>query len=423
MEQNKNLDLQSTCEQLLEKIRAYGIKEVSIEHYKIVLNKIASFAREVGYASYYPELKEAFDIFIDTKVQNGSICYGYARFHHRVIRMLDSFVKTGEPDFSATQRNHRMYKVSLSSSDVIQKTLDYHGLQGEARTEMDTVLRHLFSYAEKKQESENTVITDDLLLDFFTKELPITNKGSMGRSLRAIKYLSAYLKTGESDVLKLDFTQLTARSSHVRIIPPYSQAEIKSAIDAIDTSTVSGMRDRAIILLAFDTGLRGIDIRNLCFTDIDWNQGKVLIRQSKTNHPLLLPLGPKVMNAIAEYILHARPESGYKEIFLTTKAPIKPLGNSRYAFSGISDKYFSDSHIEKIPGRGFHSLRRTFAVELSEAGVPLETISQLLGHKSIEEDKPYLSYNREQVSFCALDFEKIPIVNGIYAGGGQNETK
>ena len=294
MEQNKNLDLQSTCEQLLEKIRAYGIKEVSIEHYKIVLNKIASFAREVGYASYYPELKEAFDIFIDTKVPNGSICYGYARFHHRVIRMLDSFVKTGEPDFSATQRNHRMYKVSLSSSDVIQK--------------------------------------------------------------------------------KLDFTQLTARSSHVRIIPPYSQAEIKSAIDAIDTSTVSGMRDRAIILLAFDTGLRGIDIRNLCFTDIDWNQGKVLIRQSKTNHPLLLPLRPKVMNAIAEYILHARPESGYKEIFLTTKAPIKPLGNSRYAFSGISDKYFSDSHIEKIPGRGFHSLRRTFAVELSEAGVPLETI-------------------------------------------------
>ena len=231
MEQNKNSDLQSTCEQLLEKIRAYGIREVSSEQYKIVLNQIASFAREAGYDSYYPELKDTFDIFIDTKVQNGSICYEYARFQHRVIRMLDSFVRTGEPDFSATQRNHRMYKVSLASSGVIQKTLDYHGLQGEARTEMDTVLRHLFSYAEKKQESENTVITDDLLMDFFTKELPITNKGSMGRALRAIKYLSVYLKNGEQDVLKLDFTQLTARSSHVRIIPPYSQAEIKSILE------------------------------------------------------------------------------------------------------------------------------------------------------------------------------------------------
>jgi hypothetical protein len=38
-------------------------------------------------------------------------------------------------------------------------------------------------------------------------------------------------------------------------------------------------------------------------------------------------------------------------------------------------------------------------MSLTMAGVPLGIISQLLGHKRIDEDKPYLTYNREQIAF------------------------
>jgi len=51
---------------------------------------------------------------------------------------------------------------------------------------------------------------------------------------------------------------------------------------------------------------------------------------------------------------------------------------------------------------------------MSLAGVALPTISQMLGHKDVTEDRPYLSYNREQVSFVAMDFSDVPIRNGIY---------
>lgn len=64
--------------------------------------------------------------------------------------------------------------------------------------------------------------------------------------------------------------------------------------------------------------------------------------------------------------------------------------------------------------RAFHSLRRSFATELSLSEVPLPIISQMLGHKNINDDKPYLSYNRTQVAFCAMDFSDVPIKNGIY---------
>lgn len=256
-------------------------------------------------------------------------------------------------------------------------------------------------------------------MEFFTKELPHTNEGSMGRSLRAIKYLSVYLKNNGNTDLLLDFTQLNARGHHVRMIPPYSQEEISKAVSAINTATPEGLRDYAIMLLAFDTGLRGVDIRSLCLEDIDWESGFLNLKQSKTG----VPLSGIVMNAIADYILTGRPESDYREIFLTVKGPVKPLAPKRYSFTGLCDKYFTKAGINKIPGWGFHSLRRSFATELSEAGVPIETISQLLGHKSIEEDKPYLSYNREQIAFCAIGFDEIPITNGIYAGGNQNDYK
>ena len=136
--------------------------------------------------------------------------------------MMVSFAETGETDFSGCFNPPGKYAVSRQSKELIEKVLDYHSLRGESRTEMSTVMRHFFKYAEDKAGTDKVDATDDLLMDFFTKELPKTNKGSMGRSLRAIKYLSVYLKNNGNTDLLLDFTQLNARGHHVRVIPPYS---------------------------------------------------------------------------------------------------------------------------------------------------------------------------------------------------------
>lgn len=405
----KEWDMQSLSDALLQSVRRYGIKEVSMGQYETVCKKIVHFSSERGFRTYYQGLKTDYDAFIDAKVHDKSICFEYGRFQHRVIRMMASLAETGETDFSGCFNPPKKYAVSDRSRELVEKVLDYHSLKGESRTEMSTVMRHFFQYAEGKSGTDDVKVSDDLLMDFFSKELPKTNKGSMGRSLRAIKYLSVYLKNNGNADLLLDFTQLNARGHHVRVIPPYSQEEISRAVSSIDTTTPGGLRDYAIMLLAFDTGLRSVDIRALCLEDIDWKKGLLYLEQSKTGVPLILPLSGKVMNAIADYILTGHPECNYNEIFLTVKGPVRPMDKRHGAFSGICDKYFNVANVDKISGRSFHSLRRSFATELSEAGVPVETISQMLGHKSIEEDKPYLSYNREQIAFCAIGFDEIPV--------------
>jgi len=406
----QSLKLTNLISTLLSETRRYGIKEVSMEQYEVVCRQIKKFADTKGVDEYSQELTNEYEIYVTNRCHEKKICTEYLRFNKRVLRLLRMLAETGEIDFKS-HHSRKKYDVSESAQELVSNILAHYALEGEARAEMDVVFRHLFFYVESVGSVPES-ITDELLMDFFTQELPKTNKGSMGRSLRAIKYVSAYLKSRGMEHLILDFSQLNARNGHVRMIPPYSQEEIRRMLDSVDTD--EGLRDYAIMLLAFDTGLRGVDIRTLCLSDIDWKTGRILINQSKTSDPLILPLSGQVMNAIADYILHARPDCDCNEIFLNVKGPVRPMDKRHYAFSQLMAKYSLKAGVEQVPMRSFHSLRRSFATELSAAGIPIETISQLLGHRRIDEDKPYLSYNREQVSFCSMGFDEIPIKCGIY---------
>lgn len=407
-----SLKLTNLISTLLSETRKYGIKEISMEQYEVVCNQLKKFADTKGVDEYSQGLTEDYETYATKRCNDDEICPEYLRFIKRVLRMLRILAETGEIDFKS-YHSRKKYNVSKSAQELVTNILDHFALKGEARAEMDVVFRHLFFYVERVG-SVPEFITDELLMDFFTQELPKSNKGSMGRSLRAIKYVSDYLKLRGMKHLILDFNQLNARNSHVRMIPPYSQEEIRRILDAIDTNTDEGLRDYAIMLLAFDTGLRGVDIRTLCLSDIDWKIGRILINQSKTSDPLILPLSGQVMNAIADYILHARPECDCNEVFLNIRGPVRSMDKRHHAFSRLMNKYSLKAGVEHMPMRSFHSLRRSFATELSAAGIPIEIISQLLGHKRIDEDKPYLSYNREQVSFCSMGFDEIPIKCGIY---------
>lgn len=88
--------MKSLSDSLLQLIREYGIKEVSMGQYETTCKKIVRFALEHGFSSYYQELKADYNAFIDSKADDKSICYEYGRFQHRVIRMMASWLKLEE---------------------------------------------------------------------------------------------------------------------------------------------------------------------------------------------------------------------------------------------------------------------------------------------------------------------------------------
>ena len=92
-----------------------------------------------------------------------------------------------------------------------------------------------------------------------------------------------------------------------------------------DTNNIIGKRDFALILVAYCTGLRGIDIIGIKLSDIDWHNHKVSVVPSKTHTPIVSELNGTTLNALADYILEWRPKCDIPEVFLTVKAPYRRL--------------------------------------------------------------------------------------------------
>lgn len=170
-------------------------------------------------------------------------------------------------------------------------------------------------------------------------------------------------------------------------------------LESIDHACASGLRDYAIFLLIAAYGLRGCDIAGLKLTDIDWRAGELRINQSKTRHPLRLPLTDPVAQALIAYLREGRRQSAYREVFLTVVAPIVPLKrqSAGYAFrsrvkrSGLA-----------IAFRGVHCLRHAYAVNLLRQGVSLKGIGDLLGHRSTQSTCVYLRLDLDELREVAL---------------------
>lgn len=199
--------------------------------------------------------------------------------------------------------------------------------------------------------------------------------------------------------LSLAIPEMIARRTIFR--EGFSAVEIERLLNAPDVETPFGKRDYAIMLLAAQTGLRACDIVHLKRKDIDWRVQEIRIVQQKTGKPLSLPLPPESGNAIADYLLNARPESDLPYIFLCHVGVPRPINNR--SASTIVTKYLRRAEIvSAIPRRGFHSFRRSFGTRLLQNEIPLELLQQLLGHSNIDSAKPYLSVDELGLKNCAL---------------------
>jgi len=213
-----------------------------------------------------------------------------------------------------------------------------------------------------------------------------------------------------SENLSLAVPEMTARRKIFR--EGFTDDEIRCLLEYPDTETAIGKRDHAIMLLAAQTGLRACDVVNLKRGDIDWRAKEIRIVQQKTGKPLSLPLAPESGNAIADYLLNARPKSDLSYIFLCHTGMLRPINNR--SASAIVTKHLRRAEIfSSIPRRGFHSFRRSFGTRLLKSEISLELLRQLLGHSKIDSAKPYLSVDEQGLKSCALGLVAIGKVGDL----------
>jgi integrase len=199
--------------------------------------------------------------------------------------------------------------------------------------------------------------------------------------------------------LSLAIPEIIARRTVFR--EGFTDKEIARLLNEPNRETAVGKRNYAMMLLAVQTGLRACDVVNLKRENIDWRAKEIRIVQQKTGKSLSLPLEPESGNAIADYLLNARPKSDLSYIFLRHAGAPRPIG-SRGASSIVTRYLRRAGIVSDIPRRGFHSFRRSFGTRLLQNEIPLELLRQLLGHSKIDSLKPYLSVDEQGLKNCAL---------------------
>jgi site-specific recombinase XerD len=151
-------------------------------------------------------------------------------------------------------------------------------------------------------------------------------------------------------------------------------------------SRAQDIRDRAILELLAIYGLRAGEVTRLRLDDLNWSQDRILVTRPKQRRSQEYPLLPCVGESILRYLQKARPRCDYREVFLTSKAPIRPLSPS--ALSTMVSERFRELGIRSLRS-GAHALRHACAGRLIAQGLSLKQIGDHLGHRSACSTRTY----------------------------------
>ncbi|MEY9138755.1 hypothetical protein ABIE79_010285 [Bradyrhizobium diazoefficiens] len=165
--------------------------------------------------------------------------------------------------------------------------------------------------------------------------------------------------------------------------------ELQALLDAPDASTVSGIRDRAMLHLAFAAGMRVSELVSLRLDQIDRQTMSSVHIMGKGRRERVLPLWKQTAAAVKAW-LKVRPVSGAPELFFNARAQAM----TRSGFEYILTKHVATAarKAPSIAGKGVspHVLRHSCAMHTLQATRDVRKVSLWLGHASLQSTEVYL---------------------------------
>lgn len=202
---------------------------------------------------------------------------------------------------------------------------------------------------------------------------------SVSRKLSSLRSFFKFLiKEG---LLKVNPTGAIVSPKQAKPLPKFlTEEDAAKLVDAPDTSTLKGLRDRAILEALYSTGMRVSELVALKEDDVDFIGGVIKVF-GKGKKERMLPIGDRALRAIRSYIEKRAEES--RVIFLNKNK--KPLGvrGLRKMLDGYIVKISLKEHISP------HTLRHSFATHLLNRGADLRSVQELLGHANLSTTQIY----------------------------------
>lgn len=231
-------------------------------------------------------------------------------------------------------------------------------------------------------------LTDKVVMAFLNHVEKDLDNSSRTRNARLAAIRSFFSFVGSESPEILDRSRLillipVKRTEH-RSIDYLDEQEMKAMFEAVDVSSRTAVRDKALFLVLYNTGARASEVVGLTTDDLKLDSPSQVKILGKGRKQRACPLWPETVSALEDYIKHCRPQGEYGgRLFLN--------GN------GCPITRFGVRHIIRIRAKtaarlcpslstknvGPHTFRHSTAMSLIRAGNDINMVRLWLGHANI----------------------------------------
>jgi integrase/recombinase XerD len=234
--------------------------------------------------------------------------------------------------------------------------------------------------------------TSDDVIEFLstlkkTEDENIVNQRTLNRKLSSINafFRFAYKKEWTDNKIKIKQLKIPKQ------LPKFlTNDEIEEALKNIDSDNWLALRDKALILFLYATGLRVSEAMDAKKSDIE--EGWIRVRSGKGDKERLVPIAMPALNALNDYLFKRPHTSDY--LFINSKGG---------RLSRISAFHITKKYLNVSP----HVLRHSFATSLILGGADLRVVQELLGHSSMLTTQIYTHIQKENLYETVKNFHPL----------------
>lgn len=252
-----------------------------------------------------------------------------------------------------------------------------------------------FVRRERKAKNWRTVGSDDVSAWLCALDAAGISAKSTARKLTALRVFAGKLVAAGTRAD--DFCEIVARPKVAQKLPDsLSLEEVEKILELSVENSPQGLRNRAMLELAYGSGLRASELCSLEIQSVDFAEGLVRVR-GKGNKERIVPVGKAAIHAIKNYLsdagrpLLAKPKTG-SALFISqwgkaiSRKMLWVMLQKEVERAGIRRKIHP------------HQLRHAFATHLLANGADLRSIQEMLGHADISTTQIYTAVEKTRLA-------------------------
>lgn len=280
-------------------------------------------------------------------------------------------------ELSKSQRWFKMFFIAKKLQGLSDRSLRYY------KNELDRSLKAINKPLDK-------ITTEDIRYFLACYQLKgVANSTSIDNLRRVLNTFFQWL-TDEEYISKNPVKKIKKVKQKKTVKKAFKYEEIEKLKMACEKIKKEVDRKRTIAMIEFllSTGVRAEELTNVKLSDINFSTNEVMIT-GKGNKQRIVYLNATATLRLKDY-LNIRPVSEYA--FIGLHSPYAPIGVS--VIESVVRKIGKEAGVENVHP---HRFRRTFATIARKRGMPIEEISEILGHEDLGTTQIYVQVDTDDI--------------------------